>query len=110
MRFLVVYIREAHPTDEWQVGDNEEQEVLFAQPIDIVGRQAVATECCIQLEITIPCVVDELDDRVDNLYAGWPERLFVVDGDGTVAYAGAQGPWGFDVGAVEEWLLDRFGD
>lgn len=30
--FLMVYIREAHPSDEWQMPSNVEQGVVLAQP------------------------------------------------------------------------------
>ena len=30
-------------------------------------------------------------------YAAWPERLFVVDQKGEIAYVGGQYPWGVDV-------------
>jgi hypothetical protein len=36
-----------------------------------------------------------MDDAVAERWGAWPERLFVVDADGTVVYAGEQGPWGF---------------
>jgi hypothetical protein len=40
-------------------------------------------------------VVDEMDDRVAAAYAAWPERLYVVDKQGRIAYAGGQGPFEF---------------
>ena len=45
-----------------------------------------------------------MTDTVDNLYAGWPERMFVIDREGRVAYAGKQGPWGFKVNEVKRAL------
>ena len=39
--------------------------------------------------------VDTIDNTVDNLYAGWPDRIFVIDPAGQIVYAGKQGPWGF---------------
>ena len=65
--------------------------------------------CCARLELTIPCVVDEMDNHVDNAYAAWPERLFIIGADGTVAYAGAQGPWGFDPADIKRWLRKHIG-
>jgi hypothetical protein len=37
--FFVVYIREAHPTDAWQVSSNVKDEVLLASPA-AGGRRA----------------------------------------------------------------------
>ena len=37
----------------------------------------------------------QVDDAVCLRWGAWPERLFLVDTEGNVAYAGQQGPWGF---------------
>lgn len=102
--FLFVYIREAHPEDEWQMDANVEDKVVFAQPTTHVQRAAVAKQCSAALKLSMPVVVDTIDNRVDNLYAAWPERMFVVDKAGKIALAGKQGPWGFDPDEVREWL------
>lgn len=39
-------------------------------------------------------------------YAGWPERLVIVDVEGKIAYTGAPGPWGFKPSELEQWLDD----
>jgi hypothetical protein len=100
-----VYIREAHPADGWQMQPNETEGVIFNQPKNWDERQAVAQSCCTGLSLSIPCVVDTIDNTVDNLYAGWPERLFVIRKDGKVAYAGKRGPWGFKPDEAERALL-----
>jgi hypothetical protein len=43
----------------------------------------------------IPAVVDRLDDKVNQAYRGWPDRLFLVGLDGKMAYSGSRGPFGF---------------
>jgi len=43
-------------------------------------------------------------------YAGWPDRLYVIDGDGKIAYKGAPGPRGFkpdEIPAVLDKLLKK---
>ena len=107
--FLMVYIREAHPEDGWQLPSNARDKVVFNRPKSLGERQSIAKKCCTKLNLSMPCVVDTIDNRVDEAYAGWPERLFVVLPDGKVAYAGAQGPWGFKVRDVEEWLDKNVG-
>jgi type I thyroxine 5'-deiodinase len=102
--FLFVYIEEAHPADGWQMDPNEVEEVVFDQPTSWEERQSVAQKCCQRLDLSMPCVVDTIQNDVDNLYAGWPERLVVIDGGGRIAYIGAQGPWGFDPKAAEKAL------
>jgi hypothetical protein len=41
-------------------------------------------------------VIDTMANRAEDLYAAWPERLYVIGADGRVLYKGAMGPDGFD--------------
>ena len=102
--FLFVYIREAHARDEWQMPENTKQGVVFDQPRTLESRRLVATKCCESMNLPMQCVVDDMGDSVDAVYAAWPERMFVIDGDGRIAYAGMQGPWGFKPEEVERFL------
>lgn len=107
--FLFVYIREAHPDDEWQLGANRRDSVVLAQPSTFSGRKTVAQRCSRALKLTMPCVVDDMNNTVDNAYAGWPERLFIIDADGRIAFAGTQGPFGFKPNDVRKWLRKNLG-
>ncbi len=107
--FLFVYIQEAHADDEWQLDSNRRDSVVFAQPTSFLSRREVATRCSRKLKLTMPYLVDDMQNTVDNAYAGWPERLFVVDKDGRIAYAGKQGPWGFKPEHVSDWLSKNVG-
>ena len=40
--FLTVYVREAHPTDEWQMKSNVKDDVCYAQPKTLEQRAAIA--------------------------------------------------------------------
>ena len=57
----------------------------------------------------MPCLVDDMNNTVDIAYAGWPERFFVIDKSGCIAYAGKQGPWGFKTAPVIDWLRKNVG-
>jgi hypothetical protein len=48
----------------------------------------------------MPVLVDTMDDAVSNAFAAWPERIYVVDADGTIAHAGGPGPFDFDPDAA----------
>ena len=48
--------------------------------------------------------MDDPDNRVERAYTAWPDRLYVIDRDGRVAYKSAAGPFGFKPAAVEEAL------
>ena len=102
--FLMVYIKEAHPKDGWQMRSNEDDDVLFAKASTIQDRQGVAQACCARLNLSMPCVVDTMTNTVDEKYAAWPERMFVIDRRGRIAYSGKQGPWGFKINEVKHAL------
>ena len=108
-RFLTVYIKEAHPTDEWQMSSNEREGVCYAQPRTTEERCAIARDFAARHAWTIPMLVDPITNPADEVYAGWPERLYVIDADGTIAFKGDTGPFGFEPEEVEAWLELRRG-
>jgi hypothetical protein len=102
--FKVVYVREAHPSDGWQVPQNERQGVVFKEPTTLQEREEIAAACATGLKISIPILVDGMDDKVEKAYAGWPDRIYIVGVDGKVAYQGRPGPSGFRPAEAEEAL------
>ena len=102
--FHVVYIQEAHPIDAWQDDDNLKDDVLVKSTTTEEERAEIAGICLAKLSIELPALVDEPDNRVERAYTGWPDRLYVIDRDGRIAYKSAAGPFGFKPAAVEEAL------
>jgi hypothetical protein len=99
-----VYIGEAHPTDLWQVPNNLRDKVLHASPASLDERTALAELCVTRLSIELPAVVDDFDDTTDTNYTGWPERLYLVDREGRIAYKSRPGPFGFKPAELEAAL------
>ncbi len=93
--FFVVYIQEAHTTDGWQMPENEREGVVYEQPVTAEERQAVAVACALRLEISIPTLIDEMSNAVDRAYAALPDRMYLIDAEGWVAYRSGPGPMGF---------------
>ncbi len=92
MQFLLVYIREAHAIDSRA----PMYTILVEDPVSDLERMQVAKTCMTKLALEpIPAVVDRVDDRVNQAYAAWPDRLYLVGKDGRIAYAGGPGPFGF---------------
>ena len=102
---MTVYVREAHPTDGWRLESNDRANFAPAQPRDKAGRTAVASQCCNCLEMNMPVLVDEIDDRVGIAYSGMPDRLYMIDRAGRVAYKGGRGPFGYKPGEMEQSLV-----
>jgi hypothetical protein len=91
----VVYITEAHPTDIWQTESNMKEKVLFASPRSEEERAFVAGACVRKLGIEIPAVLDEFGNSTESAYTAWPDRLYLIDAAGRVAYKSRPGPFGF---------------
>ena len=105
MEFLAIYVREAHPTDGWRRRLNDKDGGCFAQPKSLKERTAVASVCCEKLKITMPLLVDDVDDRVGHLYSGMPDRLYLIDRAGKVAYKGGREQFGFKPGELEQAII-----
>lgn len=98
--FYLVYIREAHPSDGWQVRSNLDDGLEFLAPRSDDERAALAGVCMIDLGFEMPMLLDTMDNEVDAKYAALPERLYVLDKDGRISFRGIMGSRGFD---VETW-------
>ena len=107
-RFLTLYIKEAHPIDEWQMESNEKEDVCYPQPTTTGKRVAIANDFVKRFRYDIPLVVDRIENPANALYAGWPERFYIVDEQGVIVYKGKPGPFGFHPEEVEAWLAKRF--
>ncbi len=90
VQFLMIYIREAHPIDGWDMGSSNR----IYDPKTIEERRNVAGQCESALQYGIPTLIDEMDDAVMEAYAAWPERLYLISHSGRIVYQGGLGPWG----------------
>ena len=108
VRFLTIYIKEAHPLDEWQMESNEKESVCYPQPRTLAKRVAIANDFASRFHYQIPIAVDGMDNRANQLYAGWPERFYIVDESGKIVFKGKPGPFGYHPEEVEAWLARRF--
>src|SRR5688572_1786556 len=107
--FVTLYIKEAHPTDEWQMDSNEEEDVCYPQPRTTEQRLAIARDFRERHKYAIPLLVDPIANEANAFYAGWPERLYVIE-DGVIVYKGGPGPFEFKPEELEAWLAQRFPD
>jgi hypothetical protein len=103
---VFVYIAEAHALDEWQMQSNVDEGVLLRQHVTIEERFAAAREGVKRLGLTMPVLVDGMDDAVSAAFAAWPERLFVADAGGRLAFVGGPGPFEFDPDAAAAALAE----
>ncbi len=102
----MIYIREAHPTDGRQVPQNERDKVLVKDPTTEAERQKVAKDFADQFKVKLPILIDSMDDTMEKNYSGWPDRLYVIDAAGKIAYKGGPGPRGFKPAEIPS-VLDK---
>ncbi len=96
-----MYIREAHPGSKIPgILDGK----VVKQTDTLEERRVLALETVKELKLTMPVVVDKIDNKVNAAYAGWPDRMAIVGVDGKVALYGGRGPGGFKTSEVEDWL------
>ncbi len=104
MAFYAVYIQEAHPSDIWQMDSNIRDGVILRDPQSDEERTEVAQSCVRKLGIEFPALIDGIDNTVERLYTGWPDRLYLIDREGRVAFKSAPGPFGFEPSQLEAAL------
>jgi Iodothyronine deiodinase len=102
--FYAVYIQEAHPSDIWQMGSNVREGVVFASPRNDGERLQIAQSCVRNLGIRFPALIDGIENAVERMYTGWPDRLFLIGIDGRIVYKSEPGPFGFHPEALEAAL------
>jgi len=102
----MVYLREAHPVSDETAATptNKTAGILVKQPTSLEERNAVAQRCSKALHLEMPMVVDEINNRIGRTYFASPDRLYIVDRDGRIAYRGGPGPFGFNPYEMEQSL------
>jgi hypothetical protein len=101
---VLVYIKEAHPGDEWQMDSNVESKVVFDQPRTFEARLDLARTFVDRMKVQTETLVDDIQNTAMACYAAWPERIYVIDRSGRIAYKGGMGPFQFEPEELREFL------
>lgn len=117
-----MYVKEAHPTDEWWLGRSRTQTLLhelsgsparldIAEPVTLEQRRKVAASCQANLfDGVVPLYVDTMKNEVNEMYAARPTRIYLIGRDGRVVYNPGIGPFGFSPeeleGAIQQYLAE----
>jgi len=64
----------------------------------------LAGMCMVKLGIEFAALIDDFNNPTEMAYTGWPDRLYVIDREGRIAYKSDAGPYGFKPPKVEETL------
>jgi hypothetical protein len=107
--FLTVYVREAHPIDEWQMKSNVKDDVCYAQPKTLEQRVTIANDFTKRFKFPLPFGIDDMSNAANDAYAAWPERIYIIDEGGHIAYRGGIGPFNYKPEEARAWLAARYG-
>src|SRR6202140_6014650 len=88
---------------------NMKDQVVFASPKNEEQRAFIAGACVRKLGIKFPSVLDEFGNSTEQAYTGWPDRLYLIDQNGRVAFKTKPGPFGFKADELRSSLaaLDK---
>lgn len=103
--FRLIYIREAHAADSsWPMPIAKEKGIN--EHTSYEDRCKTAEMLINDNSLTIPTLIDEMDNVANDAYRAWPDRVFLIRSDGRLAVAAKRGPFGFEPGLKEsmEWL------
>jgi tetratricopeptide (TPR) repeat protein len=88
--FRLVYIREAHAEggaeSEWQSTINIKEGISLSPARTLPEKQEHAALCLRKLDLPFQAVVDSMDGAAEIAYQAWPSRLYLIGGDGRVAF------------------------
>ncbi len=84
---------------------NQRVGIDLAQPKSNSERRSIAEVCRNRLDLDIPILIDEIDDQVGARYSGMPNRLYLIDQAGKIAFKNGRGPFGFHPRQLEQALL-----
>ena len=89
---------------------NEKENVVFNDPQYYDERISLAGTCSTNLGIEFPALVDTIENTTEIAYTAWPDRLYIIDKNGRVAFKSEAGPFGFKtdrLSAVLELLVPQ---
>ena len=85
-RVVVIYTQESHGVDQIVPSKSNLKQVKFSCTLE--DRRKMAELTAVENKLTLPVLLDSMDDRTAKAYAAPSARLYVLDADGRVAYKG----------------------
>lgn len=110
---IVLYVQEAHPKGdispysgrEWVTPQNEREGILIPQPKSMEERVTHVRECVQRMNLTVPVVIDTMDNAVWSAYGSAPNCAYLINTDGKIV---AQQGW-FDSAKMSESISQLIG-
>ncbi len=109
LNFYFIYVREAHPTDGRQTASNVRAKILVKSPTTTDERALIASNCISTLGLTMPCLIDNVDNAIQKSYQGWPARACIVNTNGVIEFISAPGPKGMNPTEIRKAIEAHLG-
>src|ERR1700676_3597411 len=87
----------------------DKDDVCYAQPKTLEQRLAIANDFTKRFKFPLPFGIDDMSNAANDAYAAWPERIYIIDESGHIAYRGGMGPFNYKPEEAREWLAARYG-
>lgn len=85
-KFVLIYTKEAHPSDGWDVERNKKENIDIAQTTDLTARKQAAQQAQTALHLeNIPIALDTTDDTAITAYNAFPEGVVIISKTGKIA-------------------------
>jgi type I thyroxine 5'-deiodinase len=107
IRFINVYVLEAHPLDGWKLPVNDDTGVCYKKPTTLAERITLMNKLVADAQCDMPFYADSIDNAVELAFEARPERLYVVE-DGRVTFRTGPGPYCYSIPQLEGVLETRF--
>lgn len=106
MRFLSIYIAEAHARDQWPAGKTIS---CVDQPTVLEQRLENARQFKNKFNFEMPILVDSMDNTFHKTYGSWPFRFYVIH-DGKLVFKVEPGEttYGYDLNELDQWIADFY--
>ena len=71
-----------------------EEKISIPEHLNFGARSEAAAMCQGALELSMPVLVDGMDNAMESRFDAWPNRCIVIDKGGVITYKGQRGPNG----------------
>jgi len=71
----------------------DKDDVCYAQPKTLEQRVMIANDFVKRFKFLLPFGIDDMSNAANDAYAAWPERIYIIDESGRIAYRGGIGPF-----------------
>src|ERR1041384_1560676 len=85
--FYLIYIREAHSTQDWASTQNQREGITLQPAQNMDERGDHATMCVRKLHIEFPALLDTMNGGAEKAYAAWPSKAYLLDAHGRIIFS-----------------------